>query len=194
MAEQTGADKTQPPSPPPPSPSPAAPPKQPPQPEMNSDEFNKYVKDRYNGEMTWFHRHACRHMWAYRITQTYTIAASGSIPVLLKVGNMNLLVVAALAASVAAVQAFQTAMRFRDNWLNYRTTREAMASEIYLYEAKVDDYGKAADPKGLFVKRVESLISKENTLWRAAVSQEETKPNGPQPAGVPAQPEAKVVS
>lgn len=44
-------------------------------------------------------------------------------------------------------------------------------NERYYYNARVDDYGDFNDPMGLFIKRVEALISRENTLWLAVQKQ-----------------------
>ena len=37
--------------------------------------------------------------------------------------------------------------------------------EIHFYNANIDAYEDIKDKEALFVERVESLISRENTLW-----------------------------
>jgi len=44
-------------------------------------------------------------------------------------------------------------------------TCETLKKEIHYYNAKLHDYAYSEDPESLFVGRVESLISRENTLW-----------------------------
>lgn len=60
--------------------------------------------------------------------------------------------------------------RFHDNWLNYRGICESLRKEIYLYNSRINDYSNR-DPEAIFINRVESIISKENTVWIEAYSE-----------------------
>jgi len=61
--------------------------------------------------------------------------------------------------------------KFGENWVNYRTTCETLKKEIHFFDAGIDEYKDSQDKEGLFVKRVEALISRENTLWLTTVKE-----------------------
>jgi hypothetical protein len=52
--------------------------------------------------------------------------------------------------------------------------------EIHFFDAGIDEYKDSPDKEGLFVKRVEALISRENTLWLTTVKEKKDE----QPARV----------
>jgi hypothetical protein len=66
---------------------------------------------------------------------------------------------------VAILTAGLKAFKYQENWINYRTTCETLRKEKYFYEAGLGEYASAEDKEALFVDRVESLISRENTMW-----------------------------
>jgi hypothetical protein len=76
---------------------------------------------------------------------------------------------------VAILAAAQKTFKFEENWMNYRTTCETLKKEIHLYKAGVAEYSTANDKEGLFVERVEALISRENTLWLITSERSEKK-------------------
>lgn len=82
-----------------------------------------------------------------------------------------------IAAGIAIIVAISTsalrAFKYQENWINYRTTSETLKKEIHFYEAGISPYDNAKDKETLFVERVESLISRENTLWVITHEKEE---------------------
>jgi len=51
-----------------------------------------------------------------------------------------------------------------------------LKKEIHVLVAGIDEYKDSQDEEGLFVKRVEALISRENTLWLTAVKEKKDEP------------------
>ena len=66
-----------------------------------------------------------------------------------------------LAIGTAALKTF----KFQELWISYRTIAETLKKEEHFYRARIGDYQDVDDTEALFVERVESLISRENTLW-----------------------------
>ena len=63
--------------------------------------------------------------------------------------------------------------KFEENWVNYRTTCETLKKEIHFFNAGLDEYKDSQDREGLFVRRVEALISRENTLWLTTIEEKQ---------------------
>jgi len=76
--------------------------------------------------------------------------------------------------AVAILASVLKIFKYQENWINYRTTCETLKKELYFYDAGLNDYSSSKDKEAHFVERVESLISRENTLW-LSIHKEEKK-------------------
>ena len=77
-------------------------------------------------------------------------------------------IIGILGIVVAVAAGADSLCKFQENWIQYRTTSETLTHEKYLYltkSAHYSDFSKEEDAFINLVKRVESLISKENTQW-----------------------------
>jgi hypothetical protein len=146
---------------------------------MEESEFESYLKERYYDQVDWYDRKAARNQKVYKIFQWGLIILAAITPVLIVIdgdvdgvawGRWGAVVVSCLVAiGTASLKVF----KFQENWINYRTTCETLRKEIHYFKAGVNDYRGSDDPMGLFVKRVESLISRENTMWLSAQERNE---------------------
>ena len=84
-----------------------------------------------------------------------------------------------IAALVAIGTTILKTFKYQENWINYRTTCETLRKEIHFYRAGVGDYRDSDDREALFVERVESLISRENTMWLTTQRPKEEKKSSP---------------
>jgi hypothetical protein len=138
---------------------------------MDTDEFQKYLDNRYYKELKWYDKESLFNKSIHTRLQWSIIVLSSLTPVFIIIDyalNDNLYFTLISVISAIAVAIIASAMRtfkYYDNWISYRTTCETLKKEIYLYEAGIDEYAGSEDKESLFVKRVESLISRENTLW-----------------------------
>ncbi len=144
---------------------------------MDKDQFSDYLESRYKKETDWYDNKAIWNQRAYQTFQWTAIILSTLTPVLIVVGEGPFRWVAvAIAALVAISTAVLKAFKYQENWINYRTTCETLRKEYYFYEAGIQGYEGVEDKEALFVERVESLISRENTLWVVTHEKEEPPP------------------
>jgi len=141
---------------------------------MDSESFERYLSDRYKKEIAWYDEKANCNRTLYHAFQWTLIILSAVTPILVVVGGQwqrwTAVVVSALVAiGTSALKTFQ----YHELWINYRTTCETLRKEIHYYQSRTSPYTNTADPEGLFVDRVEALISRENTLWLSTTKQEE---------------------
>lgn len=133
---------------------------------MNKEEFEKYRKDRYEKAIAWYDKRAIWNRRAFQIFQWATVILASLTPVLIVVGEgWTRWLAVGVAVSVAITTGALKAFKYEGNWINYRTTCETLRKEVHFFEAGVQGYGAVEDKHSLFVERVESLISRENTLW-----------------------------
>lgn len=133
---------------------------------MEAEKFESYIKERYSDQIKWYGNKSSRNKTYYMIFQWGVIILSSSVPVL--VGTLpesykfiSIIVSVVLAIGTGSLKAF----KFQELWINYRTIAESLKKEKYFYNAGLSDYSSVDDKEALFVERVESLISRENSLW-----------------------------
>ena len=148
---------------------------------MDQEYFQKYLKDRYYSQVDWYDRKSMINQKTYKRLQYSLIILSSLTPILIVVSDWQkaipyLVVVPALTSvAVAILTSIIKTFRFQENWINYRTTCETLRKEIFMLEADIGEYAQADNKESLFIERVESLISRENTLWLASQKPEKTQ-------------------
>ncbi len=133
---------------------------------MNQEEFTKYKNGRYQEQIDWYDSRAiskkCLYYWFQGLLIFFTVC----VPIMIMQRELfGDLISIVLSLAAAALASSLKAFRFQELWMNYRTTCESLKKEEHYYTAEIGPYKHTSDNEGLFVERVESLISRENTLW-----------------------------
>lgn len=136
---------------------------------MNIKEFNKYLSERYEKEIKWYNDKSESNQLWHRVLNVYVVVASVTVPVLLSILDTSQswvkIIISITSASIAITSGINNLFKFQENWINYRTTCETLKKEKSYYLGGVDDYAITKDKEALFIERVESIISRENSLW-----------------------------
>lgn len=141
---------------------------------MDKKEFEEYLKNRYNQQIDYYNKAAIRNHRAYTILQFTLIILSAITPVLIVIGGESGRWLAVLVSAIVAITASTLKVfKFQENWINYRTTCETLRKEFHYFQARIYDYENVDDPEAVFVDRVETLISREHTLWLISHKREE---------------------
>jgi hypothetical protein len=140
---------------------------------MDQDAFSQYLKDRYETQIGWYDRKAARNQTIYRWMQWSLIVLAAITPILIELDldplGAGWVQWATLTSAVVAIlTAGLKTFKYQETWINYRTTCETLRKERHFYDAGLSDYRTTDDREALFVDRVESLISRENTMWVSA--------------------------
>ncbi len=141
---------------------------------MNEQTFKDYRKNRYETQIAWYDTKAIWNHRAYRVFQWTAIILSALTPICIILGTGW---IKWLAVGIAVIVAISTAalkgFKYQENWIGFRTTCETLKKEIHFYDADIQGYDGVDDKEALFVERVETLISRENTLWVTTHEKEE---------------------
>lgn len=145
---------------------------------MNDKE---YINSRVDDQIGWYDRKSQRAQCWFKWLRGAEIVAAAAIPLIAGFAAEPFpvtLVLGILGASIAVISAAIILNQFQENWTEYRTTCESLKHEKFLYLTRADPYHEE-EPFRLFVQRVESLISKENSAWSqyTQASLENTKPS-----------------
>lgn len=136
---------------------------------MNPEE---YMQNRVDDQINWYDKKSQRHQRWYKQLRFVEILAAASIPFLSGYIRPDLpaikFTVGLLGVVIAVLAGVTSLNRFQENWVEYRTTCESLRHEKYLFQTGVEPYN-VDNPFSLFVKRIESLISKENINWAQTI-------------------------
>ena len=133
----------------------------------------QYLKDRLDDQISWYDN---KSQWSQRWYRRFQLLQFGSaslipfcIAVIPKGADWSHFLVALLGLVAAAAAAVLNLYKFHENWLQYRSTCEALKHEKHLFLTKATPYGQE-NAFALLVQRAEALMSKENVAWAQAMS------------------------
>jgi hypothetical protein len=148
---------------------------------MEQQSFDDYIKNRYGDQINYYEAKSAENQRLYRYMQWALIILAALTPALIELdlnkliaegfGHLATLTSVTVAILTAALKTF----KYQENWINYRTTCEALKKEKYLFEAGLGDYQSSDDKQAQFIDRIEALISRENTLWLSVQKKKEDK-------------------
>ena len=144
---------------------------------MNETE---YIEQRVDGQIRWYSTKSGWNQKVYKRLRVLEILCASSIPFLVSYVSTETVtlkvIVGVLGICVAVVSGVVALYNFQENWMQYRTTSESLKHEKFIFLSKVEPYN-TDEPYPLFVQRIESLISKENSSWTQYVGKTDEKAN-----------------
>lgn len=137
-----------------------------------------YLEKRVDAQITWYDNKSGQNQLWFKVLRIVEIVSAALIPFLSLISSKHesLPYVIAVFGMVIAVSAAMTSLfKFQENWIQYRASAEQLKHEKFLFQAGAGEYERP-DSFASFVERVESLISRENSLWaQQAKKQEKTE-------------------
>jgi hypothetical protein len=148
---------------------------------MDETEFDKYVEERYLGQMDYYKVTSRKNQKLYRRFQWILIILSALTPVFaalktVKLGvssssptfDLNFLVLI-VSSIVAILTTGLKTFNYQELWINARSTYEKLKPEIHYYQFAVGPYAVAnIDKESTFVTRVEIILDTEHAHWPPA--------------------------
>jgi Protein of unknown function (DUF4231) len=126
---------------------------------------------RLEQQIEWYDSRSIKNQRWFKTLKIIVIVAAALIPFLVGLKfslagiDLSQLIVGGLGVLIAVLEGLQQLNQYHANWLNYRSTCEALKHEKYLSLAKAGPYAAAIDPRVLLAERIESLVSQEHAKW-----------------------------
>jgi hypothetical protein len=148
---------------------------------MDAEAFDKYVEERYKGQMLYYKAASAKNQNKYKQFQWVLIVLSATTPVFaalkeIKLGTastspvLDLNVIVLIISSIVAI--LTTGLKtfsYQELWVNARATYEKLKPEIHYYSFDIGPYGAAGvNKETVFVTRVEAILSAEHDVWPPA--------------------------
>jgi hypothetical protein len=125
------------------------------------------VWDRLSGQLVWYRERSRRAQLAYKSVKLGQLAVGACVPVIAAL-SAPAAVTAIVSAIVVVAEGAQQLFQWHTNWLDYRSTAEALKREKFLYLAHAGRYADE-DRRVVLAQRVEDVIAGQNDGWAKQV-------------------------
>lgn len=125
---------------------------------------------RVDDQISWYDSKSTANQRWHKIFKVVAITAAALVPFAAGFGASAVLT-GGLGVVIVILEGLQGLNQYQQNWINYRSTCEALKHEKYLFLAKAGAYLDSDNPEALFAERAESLISTEHAKWVSANEQ-----------------------
>jgi hypothetical protein len=125
--------------------------------------------DRLVDQLDWYDRKSSDAQRAFKRVKVTELIIAAAIPVMAGT-SASQIITAALGGAVVLLEAVQQLYQWQTNWVQYRSTAEALKHEKFLYLAAAGPYA-TGDRRRLLAERLEGLISQEHAKWTQSRAQ-----------------------
>jgi hypothetical protein len=130
------------------------------------------IMERLEDQIAWYESKSVANQQAYKRIKVAEILAAAIIPFLAALGRPRIgMATGGLGVLITVLEGLLHLNQYQQNWINYRSTCEALKHEKYTYLGKAAPYANVPDPHALLAERIESLVSQEHAKW--ALQQQE---------------------
>ncbi|MEN6578915.1 MAG: DUF4231 domain-containing protein [Phycisphaerales bacterium] len=136
-------------------------------------ELEEYI-NRVLDQLKWYERKALLARQRHVFLKLLNLILLAATPMVLMrsylVLDSRIGVLIALCTSMAAffISSFRDLQHYDSQWEQYRLAAEQLRKELTMFTMQAGEYGAIGEGKerrDLFIQRVESLVSRENSLW-----------------------------
>lgn len=124
------------------------------------------IMERLDDQLAWYDRKSMANQRTYKRIKITEILAAALIPFLAGLGLPHVsIVTASLGVLITVLEGLLHLNQYQQNWINYRSTCEALKHEKYTYLGKAAPYANVPDPHALLAERIELLVSQAHAKW-----------------------------
>ena len=126
--------------------------------------------ERLEDQLGWYGHKSSVAQRMYKRVKLGQLIVGAAVPVVAGL-QVSAALTATLAASVVVAEGAQQLYQWQTNWVQYRSTAEALKHEKYLYLAATGPYS-GDDRNRVLAERLEGLVSQEHAKWTEARREE----------------------
>ena len=135
------------------------------------------VLARLEDQIQWYDTKSASAQKMYKITAVTATVSAALVPMSAGL-KMEAWITGGIGVVVLVCQLLLKLNSYEQNWINYRSTCEALKHEKYLFLAQAGPYKDTDGATAELAERVESLISVEHAKWLRSVMPK--KPEAPE--------------
>jgi len=140
--------------------------------------------ERLEDQIEWYDGNSTKNKNWFTSLKIVQLIGAAAVPVMASV-HAAVWVTGGLGAVVVVVEGIQQLGQYQANWINYRSTAEALKHEKFLFLSDAGLYEAVDDPTRLLAERVEALIFQEHSRWTAGREQAARRDHDTAATGTP---------
>ncbi len=143
----------------------------------------QYMEERVDDQFNWFERKSSFNQKRYKRIKMLILIAAGLIPFLSGckflglIGDIGSMVAGLLGVFIAVSEGLLSIHKYQENWLQYRSSAEALKREKLLYLTQVGPYADNQQAFPRFVQNVEDILQEDNSAWKSYIIEEKKDPD-----------------
>lgn len=145
---------------------------------MDKLTIEAYIAQRWKPQYAYYSKASRNCKWWFQRLRIAEIGVAAMIPFLSGIideAQFLRYIVGALGVAVTLIGGTLMVKKYQENWINYRSTTEALKSEHIAFLTRSGNYAKG-DAEAEFIRRVETILGDENQKWRNYITS--TEENG----------------
>ena len=133
---------------------------------VSEEKFSEYYKTRFQDQLSWYENKALYYKRIDLYLNILIYISAVLIPVCIAVlPSSYQFVQIGLSVELLICLFISKIYKPESYWLNYRSTAELLKREAILFQSAAGDYGNSERAYETFIENIESIISRENSLW-----------------------------
>ena len=128
----------------------------------------EFVLTRYKNQLDWYSQKANLYKKITRIMSVIAVVMSLLLPVTTSVFPYEWKfrwISLTLSLGIGLVTSLESVFRWRELWISYRATEEALKREYSFYVVRAGIYEDVEDPIAQFIVRIETILLNEHSKW-----------------------------
>jgi hypothetical protein len=136
------------------------------------------IMERLEEQIRWYDSKSISNRKTYKRIKIIEILAAALIPFVapMKIPHVNVTAITGgLGVLITVLEGMIHLNQYQRNWINYRSTCEALRHEKFMYLGNAGPYASSKDARALLAERIESLISQEESKWASMQLQDDKR-------------------
>lgn len=139
---------------------------------VSEEKFSEYYKNRFQDQLSWYENKAIYYKRIDLLLNIIIYISAVLVPVSIAIlPSTYRFIQIGLSVELLICLFISRVYKPEGNWLNYRSTAELLKREAILFQSAAGEYGSSERAYETFIEHVESIISRENTLWLTTLTE-----------------------
>jgi hypothetical protein len=139
---------------------------------VSEEKFSEYYRDRFQEQLNWYERRANHYKRIEALLSIIAFISAILTPVSIAVLPYSYRAIPiVLSVGLVICLAISRIFNFGGRWLNYISTAQLLRREAILYQSAAGEYGNSEKAHEAFIDKIESIISKEKSLWLTTLAE-----------------------
>ncbi|MFM2375713.1 MAG: hypothetical protein RLZZ165_810 [Bacteroidota bacterium] len=137
---------------------------------MQSITIDQYLEDRVEDQLSYYNKAASKAKKRFQRLKVVEVVLASFVPFLSALINEDnagtlKVIVGLVGVGITLLSGVLLVYKFQEDWVNYRSTAEALTAEKFKFLARTGPY-QGSDASSIFIEKVERILGDESQKWQ----------------------------